>query len=185
MASNFRVWHQLWDTLYIKKNIVSASYYNEPMYTSTGGSRGGGQPGHGPLKAQDGGHHVFWPPKSSQKVLFITFFESEFGSIPKNSGSNPWSFQFWGTLVGPAPSSPPKTGGWIRQCTQGSSSFRISVENYTPLWTNCAESVLTSAASCTVTMEALSGGPDSRCFLPCPSLPRAASEPRQCHRLYR
>ena len=33
-------------------------------------------------------------PKSFYVSLFI-FFESEFGSIPKNSGLNPWSFEFW------------------------------------------------------------------------------------------
>ena len=43
----------------------------------TDGSRGGGQPGHA-SQSPGGGHHVFSPPQISQ-----TFFESEFGSIPK------------------------------------------------------------------------------------------------------
>ena len=49
-------------------------------------------------------------------VLF--FFETEFGSIQKNSGLNPWNFQFWGyPRLGPRPKlASPKTGGWIRQC---------------------------------------------------------------------
>ena len=34
----------------------------------------------------------------------IFFLESEFGSIPKNSELNPWSFQFWGyPRLGPRP----------------------------------------------------------------------------------
>ena len=62
-----------------------------------------------PPKAQEGGHHVFWPPKSPKKLLFLwfIFFESEFGSIPKNSGLNPWSFEFWRyPRLEPAPSCP-------------------------------------------------------------------------------
>ena len=44
-------------------------------------------------------------PKCSEKAFI--FFESEFGSIPKISGLNPWSFQFWGILGwDPAPSPP-------------------------------------------------------------------------------
>ena len=40
------------------------------------------------------------PPQSSQKAFI--FFESKFGSIQKNGGLNPWSFQFWGhTRLGP------------------------------------------------------------------------------------
>ena len=55
--------------------------------------------------------------KAPQKLYS---FESEFGSVPKNCGLNPWSFQFWGypRLV-PSPKLPPpplKPGGWIRQC---------------------------------------------------------------------
>ena len=68
-----------------------------------------------PPKAQKGGHHVFPPPKSSQNTIF---FESEFGFTPKNSGLNPWSFQFWGyPRLGPrARLTHSKTGGWIRHC---------------------------------------------------------------------
>ena len=51
------------------------------------------------------------PPKSSHFFyLFFSaiFFESEFGSILKNSGLNPWSFQFWGyPRLEPRPNSPP------------------------------------------------------------------------------
>ena len=38
-----------------------------------------------------------FPPKAPKKLLFLLFIfvESEFGSIPKNSGLNPWSFEFW------------------------------------------------------------------------------------------
>ena len=46
------------------------------------------------------------PPPKLQKNFFS--FESEFGSIPKNSGLNLWSFSFGGTLgQDPAPSCPP------------------------------------------------------------------------------
>ena len=37
-------------------------------------------------------------------TYFYVFFETEFGSIPKNSGLNPWGFQFWGyPRLGPRP----------------------------------------------------------------------------------
>ena len=63
-----------------------------------------------PPKAQEEGHHVFCPPPKLPKsfyFLWFIFFESEFGSIPKNSRLNPWSFEFWRypRLV-PAPSCP-------------------------------------------------------------------------------
>ena len=80
--------------------------------TNTGGSRR--QPGHAPQKSRN---HVFFPQKLPKKLVFLFSFGSEFGSIPKNSGLNPWSFQFWGyPRLGPRPKlPPPKTGGWIRQ----------------------------------------------------------------------
>ena len=47
----------------------------------------------------------FGPPKAPKKNFF---FESEFASIPKNSGLNPWSFQFWGhPRLGPRAKLPP------------------------------------------------------------------------------
>ena len=75
--------------------------------------------------------------------LYICF-ESEFGILPKNSGLNPWYFQFWGGLgvvwgwlgggsgwfgsgLAPwlgslrqvAPPPPHKENdGWIRQCAE-------------------------------------------------------------------
>ena len=69
-------------------------------------------------KPRKGGHHVFCPPKLPKSFYFLLFifFESEFGSIQKNSGLNSWSFEFWryprleprAKLHPP----PPKTGGW-------------------------------------------------------------------------
>ena len=58
---------------------------------------GGG--GGNPAIAQEGEPSCLLPcPLKLQKsfyfLLFI-FFESEFGSIQKNSGLNPWSFEFW------------------------------------------------------------------------------------------
>ena len=73
---------------------------------------GGGQPGHGPTQSRGRGTIMsFAPPpklpKSFYFVLFL-FFESEFGSIPKNSGLNPWSIEFWRyPRLEPAPSCPP------------------------------------------------------------------------------
>ena len=59
---------------------------------------GGGQPGHGPTQSPERGPSCLLPPKTPKNLLFllfIFFFESEFGSILKNSGLNPWSFEFW------------------------------------------------------------------------------------------
>ena len=75
---------------------------------------GGGNPAMAPPKAQEGGPSCLLPPKAPKKLLFLLFifFESEFGSIPKNSGLNPWSFEFWRyPRLEPRP-PPPKTGGW-------------------------------------------------------------------------
>ena len=73
-----------------------------------------------PPKAQEGGAIMSFAPQSSQKAFIFYcsfFFESEFGSIPKNSGLNSWSFEFWRyprleprAKLHPPP--PPKTGGW-------------------------------------------------------------------------
>ena len=51
-----------------------------------------------PPKAQEGAHHVFWPTKAPKKLLFFVvhfFWKVNFGPSPKNSGLNPWSFEFW------------------------------------------------------------------------------------------
>ena len=58
--------------------------------------RGGGNP----AIAQEGEPSCLLPcpPKAPKKLLFFIvhfFFESEFGSIQKTSGLNPWSFEFW------------------------------------------------------------------------------------------
>ena len=61
---------------------------------STGGSRG--KPAM-PPKAQKGVPSCLLPPPPKLPKIFcfyVFFFESEFGSIPKNSGLNPWSIQF-------------------------------------------------------------------------------------------
>ena len=58
----------------------------------TGGSRRGGGNPTMPSQSPGRGASCLLPPKSSPK----TFSGSEFGSTPKNSGLNPWSFQFWG-----------------------------------------------------------------------------------------
>ena len=63
-----------------------------------------------PPKAQEGAIMSFGPPKLPKSFYFLwfIFFESEFGSIPKNSGLNPWSFEFWRyPRLEPAPSCPP------------------------------------------------------------------------------
>ena len=55
-------------------------------------------------------------PKLDIFIFFIFFFESEFAFIQKNSGLNPWIFQFWGyPRLGPRVKLAPKTGDWIRQ----------------------------------------------------------------------
>ena len=74
----------------------------------------GGQPGDWlgnrdwpcPPNAQEGGHNVYCPPQQKLPKSFI-FFKNEFGSIPKNSGLNLWSSQFWGTLGWDLVPSPP------------------------------------------------------------------------------
>ena len=64
----------------------------------------------------------FGPQKLPKSFYFS---KVNFWSIPKRSGLNPRSFQFWGTLGrDSAPSWPPKTGGWIRQCA--SQSFYLN-----------------------------------------------------------
>ena len=49
--------------------------------------------------------------------IFLLFV-LDFGPLPKNSGSNPRTFQFWGyhSLGHFAKLASPKTDGWIRQC---------------------------------------------------------------------
>ena len=47
-----------------------------------------------PPKGQEG-IMSFGPPKAPKKLLFF-FFRKCFWVHPKNSGLNPWSFQFWG-----------------------------------------------------------------------------------------
>ena len=42
-------------------------------YLSPLADPGGGQPGHAPPKAQEGGHDIFCTPQSSQKLLFLLF----------------------------------------------------------------------------------------------------------------
>ena len=69
----------------------------------------GGNPAMPPKPRPSGAIMSFAPPPSSQKafILYFYFFESEFGTIPKNGGLNPWSYLFWGTLGwDPAPSCP-------------------------------------------------------------------------------
>ena len=70
-----------------------------------------------PPKAQEGGHHVFCPPKLPKSFYFYCSFFSKvnLGPSQKNSGLNPWSFEIWRyprleprAKVHP----PPKTGGW-------------------------------------------------------------------------
>ena len=50
-----------------------------------------------PPKAQEGAIMSFAPPKLPKNFYFLLliFSEIEFGSIPKNSGLNAWSFEFW------------------------------------------------------------------------------------------
>ena len=53
-------------------------------------------------------------PKAPKKFFILIWVH------PKNSGLNPWSFQFWGYLrlgLRHKLSPPPKTGGRIRQCS--------------------------------------------------------------------
>ena len=79
---------------------------------------GGGNPAMAPPKVQEGGAIMSFAPQSSQKafIFYCSFFKSEFGSIQKNNGLNPLSFEFWryprleprAKLHPP----PPKTGGW-------------------------------------------------------------------------
>ena len=59
------------------------------------------------------------PQKAPEKLLFLFYFESKFETIPKIVYYFRGVFSFGGTLgLDPAPSSPPpKTGGWIRQCS--------------------------------------------------------------------
>ena len=58
----------------IVQNVVA--FKDSVLYAPfTSGTRGGGQPGHAPPKAQEGGI-VIWPPNS-----YNFFFESEFGPI--------------------------------------------------------------------------------------------------------
>ena len=75
-----------------------------------------GQPGHVPPKPRKGAILSFAPPsKSSQKA---SFFRKWIWVHPKNSGLNPWIFQFWGyPRLRPRPKFPPplKNDGWIRQ----------------------------------------------------------------------
>ena len=76
----------------------------------------------------------FGPAKAPKKAFIFYFdaFESESGSIPKNNGLNPWSFQFLGyPRLGPRAKlpPPPKTGGWIRQWVCGTESKHRTVRN--------------------------------------------------------
>ena len=77
--------------------------------------------GGNPAMPQSPGRGVimsFGPPKALKRLLF--FSQIEFESIQKNSGLNPWSFQFWRyPRLGPRTKLPStKTAGWIRQCGQ-------------------------------------------------------------------
>ena len=74
-----------------------------------------------PPKAQEGGPSCLLPPKAPKKLLFLLFifFESEFGSILKNSGLNSWSFEFWRyprleprAKLHPPPLKPAAGQGW-------------------------------------------------------------------------
>ena len=81
---------------------------HRPVCPSTGGPRGATRPCP-PSQGHQGPSCLLPPPPSSQKafILYFYFFESEFGTIPKNGGLNPWSYLFWGTLGwDPAPSCP-------------------------------------------------------------------------------
>ena len=64
-----------------------------------------------PPKTQEGGHHVFCPPKAPKKLLLfiVHFFRAKVNlGSSKNSGLNPWSFEFWRyPRLEPAPSCPP------------------------------------------------------------------------------
>ena len=65
-------------------------------------------------RIQGGGATRPWPPiaKEGGIIKLPIFLEREFGSIPKNSGLNRWSFQFWGTPGwDPAPGCPPPKDG--------------------------------------------------------------------------
>ena len=65
----------------VSNNRPNGSFVPTSIVTDTGGSRGGGQPGHASPQAREGGIISFAPPK-----LPKNFFESEFGSIPKIVG---------------------------------------------------------------------------------------------------
>ena len=71
--------------------------------------------------------------KSNICFHFYIFFESEFGFLPKNSGLNPWRFQFWGTLAWvPSPSRPHPP----KKTTDGSASptHQLSKRSSTHGW---------------------------------------------------
>ena len=77
------------------------------LRAGTDGSRG--QPDHAPQNPRRG-HHVFCPPpkKKFPKKLFFFFRKWIWVHQKKNSGLNPWSFQFWGTIGWDSvPSLPP------------------------------------------------------------------------------
>ena len=62
----------------------------------TGGSRGGGNPAMAPPKAQEGGPSCLSPLKLPKSFYFYcSFFRKWIWVHPKNSGLNPWSFEFW------------------------------------------------------------------------------------------
>ena len=74
----------------------------------------GGQPGHGPTQSPGRGPSCLLPPPpSSQKafIFYCSFFSKvNLGPPQKNSGLNPWSFEFWRypRLEPRAKLSPPK-----------------------------------------------------------------------------
>ena len=99
--------------------------------------QGGGNPAMAPPKAQEGGHHVFWPPKLPKSFYFLwfIFFESEFGSIPKNSGLNPWSFEFWRyPRLEPAPSCPSPLKPAAGSASDDAFHIISLIKKHLPLW---------------------------------------------------
>ena len=85
--------------------------------------QGGGQPGHGPTQSPGRGAIMSFPLKLPKSFYFYSSFFSKMnlGPSQKNSGLNPWSFEFWRCprleprAKLPPPPPPKKTGGWICQ----------------------------------------------------------------------